>query len=100
MRDEQLGVTRCSIITTAPNAAAAEIHDRMPAILPQAEYATWLSLDTLASQAKALPRPCQGAMIAYLSSEARRVGKECVSTVNSRGLPCTHKKKKKHKNKK
>jgi len=32
-----------SIITTAPNALMTRIHDRMPAIIPRAEYARWLA---------------------------------------------------------
>ena len=31
-----------TIITTAPNALMARIHDRMPAIIPLAQYARWL----------------------------------------------------------
>ena len=31
-----------SIITTEPNALMARIHDRMPVILPRAQYARWL----------------------------------------------------------
>jgi putative SOS response-associated peptidase YedK len=58
MRDEQLfafaglwdrwespdkGVIEtCTILTTAANAVLAPIHDRMPVILPPAEYARWL----------------------------------------------------------
>ncbi len=32
----------CTIITTEPNALIAEIHDRMPAILPRQAYEPWL----------------------------------------------------------
>ena len=32
----------CSLITTEPNPLLAEIHDRMPVIIPPAEYARWL----------------------------------------------------------
>ena len=31
-----------TIITTAPNALMARIHDRMPVIVPRAQYARWL----------------------------------------------------------
>lgn len=33
----------CTIITCPPNAALEQIHHRMPVILPQEAYATWLS---------------------------------------------------------
>ncbi len=42
-------VETCTILTTAANAVLAPIHDRMPVILPSAEYARWLDpglLDT------------------------------------------------------
>jgi len=42
-------IETCTILTTAPNAVLAPIHDRMPVILPPAEYARWLDpglLDT------------------------------------------------------
>jgi putative SOS response-associated peptidase YedK len=42
-RNDLLGVTSCTIITTTPNVVAAEIHDRMPAILREEEYDAWLS---------------------------------------------------------
>jgi putative SOS response-associated peptidase YedK len=32
----------CSIITTAPNALCADVHDRMPVILPEDAYDLWL----------------------------------------------------------
>ncbi len=35
-------ITSCTIITTRPNALVAPLHNRMPVILPAADYATWL----------------------------------------------------------
>ncbi len=35
----------CTIITGQPNEAMAEIHDRMPAILPPSAWATWLDTE-------------------------------------------------------
>jgi putative SOS response-associated peptidase YedK len=32
----------CTIVTTAANARLAELHDRMPVVLPRAAWATWL----------------------------------------------------------
>jgi putative SOS response-associated peptidase YedK len=36
-------IETCCIITTAANALMAPIHDRMPVILPQGQWKTWLS---------------------------------------------------------
>ena len=35
-------ILSCTIITTTPNEFMAEIHNRMPVILPRGAYATWL----------------------------------------------------------
>ena len=35
-------IETCTILTTAANAVLAPIHDRMPVILPQTDYARWL----------------------------------------------------------
>ncbi len=35
-------IETCTILTTTANAVLAPIHDRMPVILPQADYAQWL----------------------------------------------------------
>lgn len=48
-----------TIITTAPNALMARIHDRMPAIIPRAQYARWLDPQLQdAAQAQALIASC------------------------------------------
>jgi putative SOS response-associated peptidase YedK len=39
---EAEAVHSCTIITTAANPLSAEVHHRMPVILPQADYAAWL----------------------------------------------------------
>ena len=35
-------IEKCSTITTTPNALLADVHDRMPAILPVDDYDVWL----------------------------------------------------------
>jgi hypothetical protein len=35
-------IETCSIITTTPNSLCADVHDRMPVILPEANYDLWL----------------------------------------------------------
>ena len=41
----------CTIITCPPNAVLAEIHHRMPVILPAEAYAAWLAPDEQSSEA-------------------------------------------------
>ena len=36
-------IESCSILTTAPNDLLADVHDRMPVILPQRQYHAWLT---------------------------------------------------------
>jgi putative SOS response-associated peptidase YedK len=43
--DEGERITSCTIITTSPNDLVAPIHDRMPVILPEAHWDTWLDPD-------------------------------------------------------
>jgi putative SOS response-associated peptidase YedK len=38
-------VPSCTIITTGPNELMSPIHDRMPAILPESDYARWICPD-------------------------------------------------------
>jgi putative SOS response-associated peptidase YedK len=46
----------CSIITTEANELIAEIHDRMPVILREAEFPVWLG-DASEADLKSLLRP-------------------------------------------
>ena len=43
-------LTSCTIITTAPNAVVAPIHDRMPALLARDDYALWLTPSEIPSE--------------------------------------------------
>lgn len=53
---DQEPLRSCTIITTSPNDAMAEIHDRMPVILPPSAWDTWLDreVDDLALLGKLL----------------------------------------------
>jgi len=55
-------VESCTIITTAPNALAAEAHDRMPVILGPESFSTWLAKGTSQQALLSLltPYPDQG----------------------------------------
>ncbi len=55
-------INSCTIITTIPNVLMAEIHDRMPVILPPSAYMTWLTPGELpAAEATALLQPFDAA---------------------------------------
>jgi putative SOS response-associated peptidase YedK len=43
--DDAPRLRTCVIITTRPNDLLAPIHDRMPVVLPESEWDTWLSVD-------------------------------------------------------
>jgi putative SOS response-associated peptidase YedK len=59
-------VESCSILTTAPNAIASDVHDRMPVILSSDDYDVWLDPGLTKVEALiALLRPYGGEMTKY-----------------------------------
>jgi putative SOS response-associated peptidase YedK len=50
-------IRSCAILTTAPNALAGEIHDRMPVILPVGAYDAWLDPEAEKEELVALLAP-------------------------------------------
>ncbi|MGE5539063.1 MAG: SOS response-associated peptidase [Gemmatimonas sp.] len=67
-------VRSCTIVTTTPNALCADVHDRMPVILPPDAYARWLGEEPADARALATllkPYPAE-AMESFTVSE--RVG--------------------------
>jgi putative SOS response-associated peptidase YedK len=59
-------VETCTIITTTPNSHLADIHDRMPVILPSGAYGSWLNpkmRDTRIALGRLVPYA--GAMLRY-----------------------------------
>ena len=51
------GQTSCTILTTAPTGVFAEVHDRMPLLLPQDRWDAWLDPSTSVNQVRALLAP-------------------------------------------
>jgi putative SOS response-associated peptidase YedK len=56
-------VDTCTIITTTPNATKAPIHNRMPVILAEADYAKWLDRETAGVSVQDLLRPYSGELL-------------------------------------
>ena len=66
----------CTIITGSPNDAVADVHDRMPVILPPSAWTTWLDpdnddLDTLGKLF--VPAPPSLTLIHPVSTEVNNV---------------------------
>lgn len=60
-------IRSCTIITTSPNSLLTPIHDRMPVILPPAEYLTWINPEPVSpNELSQLLRPYPAdEMVAY-----------------------------------
>jgi putative SOS response-associated peptidase YedK len=59
-------LTTCTIITTTPNELLAQVHTRMPVILPRASYVAWLNPDyTDPVQVMPLIQPYPAGQMAY-----------------------------------
>jgi putative SOS response-associated peptidase YedK len=68
----------CTIVTTTPNELVAKVHDRMPAILPNAEAeAAWLRPDLELEEAVAMcgPLPASRMESAPANAKLNKVGK-------------------------
>jgi len=64
-------VDTCTILTTSPNALMSTIHDRMPVILDEADYAKWLDRNTAPEELQKLMKPDpDGQLEAYPVSPA------------------------------
>jgi putative SOS response-associated peptidase YedK len=82
------GKEGCTLITTAANELAREIHDRMPVILDPADYATWLDPgmeDTAALQRLLVPFPAERMMARPVNRIVNNSRNECPECVNP---PC------------
>ena len=57
-----------TIITVAPNEAVRPLHDRMPAIVPEGERATWLDKSVRIENVLKILRPYEGELAAHAVS--------------------------------
>jgi putative SOS response-associated peptidase YedK len=57
-------IETCSILTTTPNALLADVHDRMPVIMPLEHYDLWLDPGFKGTaDLKGLLRPYEASLI-------------------------------------
>lgn len=76
-------IRSCAILTTAANEAVAPLHDRMPAILPEAVHAVWLDPATPLEELASLlsPLPASDTVLRAVGpavNDARYDGPECL----------------------
>ncbi len=82
-------IESCTILTTTPNELLADVHDRMPVILPRDRYRAWLDpciQDGLAIQAMLKPFQAKLMRRFAVSAMVNRVtndGPECCAPVES-----------------
>jgi putative SOS response-associated peptidase YedK len=66
----------CTILTTEPNPVTAEVHDRMPVILPASAWRAWLDADNddLETLGKLMvPAPAKLTLMHPVSTEVNNV---------------------------
>jgi putative SOS response-associated peptidase YedK len=72
-------IESCTILTTTPNPMLADLHDRMPVILPPEKYNAWLDVSQEVKKALELLVPFMGAMSRYpVSTRLNQVQNEDV----------------------
>ena len=81
----------CALLTTAADAVVAPVHDRMPLILPRADFALWLDPGAQLADLRGLIRPGAEAGLLALAvgpwvNDARHEGPRCVQPAGEQGL--------------
>jgi putative SOS response-associated peptidase YedK len=69
----------CTIITTTPNERIADLHDRMPVILPPDRYDEWLRREPLAADRLRdilVPHPAEGMDVYQVSTHVNKPGND------------------------
>ncbi|OAI47280.1 hypothetical protein AYO44_09875 [Planctomycetaceae bacterium SCGC AG-212-F19] len=75
-------VQSCALITTDANEMAAAVHDRMPVILAEAEYAAWLAPDSTTEELTTMLRPAAEKLLTSLPVS------RAVNVVKNNGPQC------------
>ena len=82
----------CTILTCEPNEMMAELHDRMPVILPQRDYDAWLDpdqQDAVKASRFLKPYPAENMRAWPISTYVNKAGNEgeqCIDPVSQQGL--------------
>lgn len=89
--DEQ-HMLSCTILTTAANADLADIHDRMPVLIPACHYATWLSQDASTDQLSSLMQPSEAGTlqryrVSTIVNRPTTDSPDCVAPLDSAAAP-------------
>jgi putative SOS response-associated peptidase YedK len=79
----EIEIRSCAILTTPANEAVGPLHDRMPAILPEAAEAAWLDAATPLEELNSLLSPLPAAetvlrAVGPAVNDARYDGPECL----------------------
>lgn len=77
-----MAIETCTVLTTAPNAVLAPIHDRMPVLLTPAQCETWLQAPIETAVALLQPAPAEattGFRVGPAVGNARNDGPECIA---------------------
>ena len=85
-RNDKLEVESFTIVTTAAATSIEHIHNRMPVILDESAYETWLSSDSAPDDISAMLQPFSGELISYpvnrYVSNSHNEGPECIGRIN------------------
>lgn len=89
-REGEKNVESFCIITVEPNELCAKVHDRMPLILREEDFASWLDTKTTMEQLASLLKPyCAAEMetfpVSKLVNNARNESERCVEAVAAQG---------------
>jgi putative SOS response-associated peptidase YedK len=84
-KSEEKSITSFTILTTTPNAFTAELHDRMPVILPKEAYDVWLNGD--AKDVSTILKPFEASEMAAhpvstVMNSARVDDPSCIAPLN------------------
>lgn len=85
-------VQSCTILTTAPNSLVADLHNRMPVILPREHYQAWLSESSSeAARLAELLQPFDASLMSWYEvspvvNNARNETPDCIAPLSTQSI--------------